>query len=113
MSNYKDENDLELESEKKSLKEKYLEQTVLNIPVHEIIRLIVLVIACQNLGSITSNKYTAIQHTVNNNQILQILMIFLFCYINTNFKLEASLFATACLIIVYMLFKYINKKKVS
>lgn len=111
MSNYKDENDLE--SEKKSLKEKYLEQTVLNIPVHEIIRLIVLVIACQNLASITSDKYTAIQHIVNNNQIMQILMIFLFCYINTNFKLELSLFATACLIIIYMLFKYINKKKVS
>jgi hypothetical protein len=47
MSNKQDEieNEVEFENENKSLKEKYLEQTFLTIPIHEIIRLIVLVIA--------------------------------------------------------------------
>jgi hypothetical protein len=109
--NIQDEN--ELEFEKKSLKEKYLEQTFLSIPIHEIVRLIVLVIACQHLGSYASMKHTTIQDTVNGNQMLQILMMFIFCYINTNFKLELSIMATIALVIIYTVIKHFNKNKIS
>jgi hypothetical protein len=106
-------NENEIEFEKKSLKEKYLEQTFLSIPVHEIIRLIVLVIVCQHLGSYASIKYTTIHDAVNANQMLQISMMFIFCYINTNFKLELSIMATIALVIIYVVIKHLNKNKIS
>ena len=106
------ENEVEFEIENKSLKEKYLEQTFLTIPIHEIIRLIVLVIACQHLGAMTTNRYSTIQQLFGKNLFFQILMIFLFCYINTNFKLELSLLATISIVIVFVVFKFLNKKKV-
>jgi hypothetical protein len=111
--NKQDENENEIEFEKKSLKEKYLEQTFLSIPVHEVIRLIVLVIVCQHLGSYSSMKHTTIQDTVNNNQMLQISMMFIFCFINTNFKLELSIMATIGLVVIFTVIKHLSKNKVS
>jgi hypothetical protein len=108
-----DEIENEVEFEKKSLKEKYLEQTFLTIPIHEIIRLIVLVIAAQHLAALNTHKYTQIQHLFGKNLFFQILMIFLFCYINTNYKLELSLLATISIVIVYIVIKFLNKNKVS
>lgn len=102
-----------LDTQNKSLKEKYLELTILSFPVHEIIRMMLLVIACQNMASITSQKYINIQEYVNNNLFLQILMIFIFVYINTNFKFEISAIATISLVIIYVLLKYINKSSKS
>jgi hypothetical protein len=111
--NRQDEIENEVEFENKSLKEKYLEQTFLTIPVHEIIRLIVLVVACQHLAAMSSNRYSTIQELFGKNLFFQVLMIFLFCYINTNYKLELALIATISITILYMLTKYFNKKKVS
>jgi hypothetical protein len=103
------ENENNLDIQNKSLKEKYFELTILSFPVHEIVRIMLLVIACQNLASITSQKYINIQEYVNRNLFLQISMIFIFCYINTNFKFEVATIATISLVIVYVLIKYINK----
>jgi len=111
--NKQDEIENEVEFEKKSLKEKYLEQTFLTIPIHEIIRLIVLVIACQHLGAISTARYPQLQNLFNKNLFFQILMIFLFCFINTNYKLELSLLATISIVIVYIIIKFLNKNKVS
>jgi Ca2+/Na+ antiporter len=107
------ENENNLDIQNKSLKEKYLELTILSFPVHEIIRMMLLVIACQNMGSITSQKYINIQEYVNNNLFLQILMIFMFIYINTNYKFEISAIATISLVIIYVFLKYINKSSKS
>ena len=57
--------------------------------------------------------YGTIQELFGKNLFFQVLMIFLFCYINTNYKLELALLATICITILYMLTKYFNKKKVS
>jgi hypothetical protein len=113
MSNKQDEieNEVEFENENKSLKEKYLEQTFLTIPIHEIIRLIVLVIACQHLGAISTARYPQLQNLFNKNLFFQILMIFLFCFINTNFKLELSLLATISIVALYVILKFLLKKK--
>jgi len=112
MSNYNnDENDLDLE--KKSLKEKYLEQKFLSVHVHEYVRLITLVIVCQHLGSLSSNKYTQLQELTNKNIPLQIAMIFGFCFINSKFNLELSIMSTIFIVVFYMSFKYFNKRSVS
>ena len=113
MSRVNNQDENEIEFEKKSLKEKYLEQTFLSIPIHEIVRLVVLVIACQHLGSYSSMKHTTIQDYVNQNQLLQIFMMFIFCYINTSFKLELSIMATIALVIIYVVIKHVNKNRVS
>jgi hypothetical protein len=40
-------------------------------------------------------------------------MMFIFCYINTNFKLELSIMATIALVIIYTVIKHFNKNKIS
>jgi hypothetical protein len=111
MSNINNQDENDLDFEKKSLKEKYLEQKFLSVHVHEYVRLISLVIVCQHLGSMSSNKYTQLQELTNANVPLQIAMIFIFCFINSKFNLELSIMSTIFIVVMYISFRYFMKKK--
>ena len=111
MSNINNQDENDLDFEKKSLKEKYLEQKFLSVHVHEYVRLISLVIVCQHLGSFSSNKYTQLQQLTNDNKVLQIAMIFVFCFINSKFNLELSIMSTVFIVIIYISLRYFMTKK--
>ena len=86
---------------KKDSEQKYLEQTFLSIPIHEYVKLISLVFLAQHLGAITAhNGYNEIISRATKNLPLCILIIFAFCYLNSNFKLEFSL---VCTIIIFFI----------
>jgi hypothetical protein len=97
--------------EKKDLEQKYLEQTFFSTPVHEYLKLIFLVIVAQHLGNITNYKpYSYIQKQ-SHNIPLGIFLIFCFCFINSNFKLEFSIVCTIGVIAIYYILNMATSTK--
>jgi hypothetical protein len=97
--------------DKKTLEQKYLEQTFLSTPIHEYIKLVALVFVCQHMGIMSSRpKYDHINHMVAPNMGISVLIIFAFCYINSNYKLEFSLLCTISVFAIYYIINILNKK---
>jgi hypothetical protein len=87
--------------EKKDLEQKYLEQTFLSTPIYEYLKLIVLVIVATHLGNITAHPPYDRIVKLSHNLPLGIFLIFCFCFINSNFKLEFSIVCTIGVIAIY------------
>jgi len=107
----KDENN----SEQNSLKQAYLDQKLLSSPIHEYLKVISLLFVAHYVCVLSSNpKYSQIQEfiTKEKNEPLQYLVIFLFCYLQSNFKLDVSIISTIVILAIYLGISYYAKKNI-
>jgi hypothetical protein len=99
--------------ENKNLEQKYLEQNFLSTPVHEYVKLIALVLIAQHLSILTAHpKFLHMQEFVQNSLAACIFLVFAFCLINSNFKLEFSIICTIAVFAIYYIIHmfYPNKQ---
>lgn len=105
----KDENN----SEQKSLKQAYLDQKILSSPLHEYVKIISLLFVAHHVCILSSSpKYNQIQEFITKNEPLQYLIIFLFCYLQSNLKLDVSIISTIIILAIYMGISYYAKKNI-
>jgi hypothetical protein len=105
----KDENNLE----QKSLKQAYLDQKLFSSPLHEYVKIISLLFVAHHVCILSSSpKYNQIQEFITKNEPLQYLIIFLFCYLQSNLKLDVSIISTIIILAIYMGISYYAKKNI-
>jgi hypothetical protein len=105
----KDENN----SEQKSLNQVYLEQKLFSSPIHEYVKVISLLFVAHYVCLLSSNsKYNQIQELIAKNEPLQYLIIFLFCYLQSNLKLDVSIISTIIIFGIYIGISYYVKKNI-
>jgi len=94
------------QKEKKEL-EKKEKLTFFSSPLHEYLKLIFLVFVAVHLSNI-SNFYPQINALAGNSESFCIFLIFCFCYINSNYKLEFSFICTIIIMVIFFILKKQN-----
>jgi hypothetical protein len=98
--------------DKKDLEQKYLEQTFLSTPIHEYVKLIALVFVAQHLSNLTGhNDFIHMQRVTVKSLPVCVFLVFVFCLLNSNFKLEFSIICTIAIFAIYYIINMLNKKK--
>ena len=98
--------------EKKKDLDKKEQLTFLSSPIQEYLKLISLVLVAVHMGNIVS-MYPQINTLAQNSEPFSIFLIFCFCYINSNYKLEFSFICTIVTMSILYILKMSNFPKVS
>lgn len=86
------------------------EMTFLSSPVHDYVKLITLVFVAIHLGSITS-RYGEIGAYATQSLPFSIFLIFCFCFLNSDYKLEFSIVCTIAIVSIFYMIKMLKNQK--
>jgi uncharacterized membrane protein len=84
------------------------ELTFLSAPVNEYVKIISIFFVAVHLGNITST-YGEINTFARNNLSFCIFLVFCFCFLNSNYKVEFSMICTVVIVAILHILQMLRK----